>query len=308
MVQSLIIKNKNKSQKQESDNQQTIHHGTGYLDGHGNKKVFYQYWLPQDDPKARLLIVHGLAEHSGRYVPFVNFFVPKGYAVYGMDHIGHGRSDGHKVFINKFDDFSTTLKMMVDRISTEESKKPIFLVGHSMGALISLVYLIEHQKDIDGCIISGPLVKIPDSVPTVQIIAGKVLSKIAPKMGVLKLNPQKVSRDPEVVRSYIDDPLVFSGQVTARLSAEISSAIAHLRQNFDKISCPILILQGDADKLVDANGAPELYKHAASKDKTLKIYKGLYHEVYNEPEKVNVFNDVNHWIHHVISASSSYLS
>ena len=272
-----------------------MNHQEGDFKGIRDLKIYYQCWLPEKDPKAVLLIVHGLAEHSGRYMNLVNHFVPLGYAIYGVDHIGHGKSDGLRVYVEQFEDFTDTLKDFSHMIRDWQPKKPIFLIGHSMGGLISSIFLLDHQDELSGAVLSGPSVKVPD-MSSVTILAGKLFSTLMPKLGLLALEADGVSRDPEVVKAYINDPLVYTGKITARLAAELLKAMKSAAAGASKITLPILIAQGSEDRLVDPDGAQMLHDTVGSVDKTLKIYDGLYHEIFNEPEHHKVLGDVEAWL------------
>ncbi len=268
----------------------------GYLKGVRDTDIYYQYWLPEGEPKAILLVVHGLAEHSGRYMNVVNFLVPSGYAVYGIDHIGHGKSHGKRVYVKRFQDYTKPLKNYFNMIREWQPEKPIFLIGHSMGGLISAAYLLEHQDELSGAVLSGPGIKVPDNISQAIIFVGKMLSIITPKAGLIQMDAEGVSRDPAVVDAYVNDPLVYTGKITARLGAELLKAMQYVTDQAPKIRLPIMIVQGSDDKLVDPSGAQLLYDLVSSKDKTIKIYNGFYHEVFNEPEHEQVLNDVKTWI------------
>lgn len=271
-------------------------HAEGRFQSPQGANIYYQHWQPQDAPKAVLLVVHGLAEHSGRYMNLVNYFVPRGYAVYGLDHIGHGKSDGRRVYIERFSDFTGPLKTYFDMIQGWHPGKPVFLVGHSMGGLIGAVYLLEHQNELKGAVLSAPAVKVSDTISPVTITVGKILSGILPKAGLLALDAAAISKDKAVVSAYINDPLVYTGKVTARLAAEMLSAMQRVTAQAADIRLPILLLQGSADRLVDPSGAKMLQENASTPDKTLKVYDGLYHEVFNEPEREQVLQDVEAWL------------
>jgi acylglycerol lipase len=271
-------------------------HTDGYFNGIEHTRIFFQSWSPLHDPKANLLVVHGLAEHSGRYSNLVNHFVPLGYAVHGIDHIGHGKSSGHRAYVQRFRNYSATLKIFFDMIRGWQSDTPIFLVGHSMGGLMSALYLLDHQNELSGAVLSGPGIKVPDGISIALIFLGKILSLLAPKTGILQLDAGNISRDSAVVEAYLSDPLVYKGKISARLSAELLKTMQHVTENASKIILPILILQGGADKLVDPAGAQLLYDTVGSTDKTMHIYDGLYHEVLNEPEHERVLRDVETWL------------
>ena len=273
-----------------------MQHQDGFFKGVRDANIYYQSWLPDGDPKAVLLIVHGLAEHCGRYMNVVDHLVPDGYAVYGLDHIGHGKSDGTRVYVERFTDYTDTLKTFFDMVRAWQPEQPIFLVGHSMGGLIAAAYLLDHQEAFAGAVLSGPSVKPPDNISPVTLFLGKTLSNIAPKMGLLALDADGVSSDPAVVQSYVNDPLVYTGKTTARLAAELLKEMQRLTANAGNITLPILIVQGGDDKLVDPSGAQMLYASVSSPDKTLHVYDGFYHEVFNEPEHERVLGDVETWL------------
>jgi len=271
-------------------------HREGFFRGVGDTRIYYQSWLPEDSPTAVLLIIHGLAEHSGRYENIVQYFVPRGLAVYGIDHIGHGKSSGTRGYIKRFDDFTHTLKIYFDMIFECQPDIPSFLVGHSLGGLIGLTYLIDHQPGLTGAVVSGPGVKVPDTISALTIFSGNVLSFLMPRFRLIGLAAEGISRDPAVVRAYLNDPLVYTGKITARLAAEALKAMNRVTADAARITLPIIILQGGADRLVDPAGARMLYEKIGASDKTIKIYDGLYHEVFNEPEHDQVLTDVGAWI------------
>ena len=271
-------------------------HREGYLKGSRDTNIYYQCWLPDSEPKAILLIVHGLAEHSGRYMNVVNHLVPSGYAVYGIDHVGHGKSDGERVFVERFQDYTKPLKKYFDMIREWQPEKPIFLIGHSIGGLISAAYLLEHQDELSGAVLSGPGVKVPDNISQATIFVGNILSIIMPKAGLIQLDAESISRDPAVVDAYVNDPLVYTGKTTARLGAELLKTMRYVTEHATEIKLPIMIVQGSDDKLIDPSGAQLLYDLAGSEDKTIKFYAGFYHEVCNEPEHELVLNDIETWL------------
>jgi alpha-beta hydrolase superfamily lysophospholipase len=271
-------------------------HVDGRFKGVRNHNIYYQAWLPDGNVKAVLFLVHGLGEYCGRFANLVNHYVPLGYAVYGLDHLGHGKSDGEREVIERFDDFTDPMRLYYQMVKGWQPGKPVFIFGHSMGGLITCCYLLDRQEDFQGAIISAPAIKVSDNISSVTVIMGKILSRIAPKVGVVSLDPNCISRDSEVVRTYVKDPLVFHGKTPARLAGEMLKVMMHVRAELDKITLPFIVVQGGEDKLVDPKGAQMLYDRAGSKDKTLKIYKGLYHEIHNEPERSTMFKDVEAWL------------
>ena len=273
-----------------------MNHVEGSFKGARNANIYYQAWLPEGDARAVLILVHGLGEHSGRYMNVVNHFVPLGYALYGLDHIGHGKSEGTRELVERFEDYISTLTTYYDMVKGWQTGKPVFLLGHSMGGLIASYYLLDHQANFRGGILSAPFVKVSDSISQATIIVGKILSVVAPRARLVTLDANGISRDPEVVRAYVNDPLVFHGKTPVRLGAELLKAMLRVRAEADRITLPLIILQGGGDRLIDPACGQILYDKAGSKDKTIKVYEGLYHEVFNEPERARVLKDVETWL------------
>jgi acylglycerol lipase len=273
-----------------------MNHTQGNFKGVRNANIYYQAWLPEGDVKAVLLLVHGLGEHSGRYMNHVDRFVPLGYAVYGLDHLGHGKSGGEREVIDRFTDFTETLKIYYEMVKGWQPGKPIFVIAHSMGALIACDYILDHPADFKGAILSAPPIVVGDDFSPFILTMARVLSVIAPKAGVSKLDTAAISHDPEVVKAYENDPLVFHEKTPARLGGEMLKTIARINAEIGKITLPFITVQGSKDLLANPGGSQMLYDKAGSKDKTLKIYEGLYHEVHNESEREVMFKDVENWL------------
>lgn len=274
-----------------------MYHQDGFFN---DPRIHYQAWLPANDPEAILLIIHGIAEHSGRYMNLVNHFVPMGYAVYGFDHPGHGKSEGERVYIERFEDFTDTIKTYYDMIRSWYPKLPVFLVGHSMGGLIAACYLLDHQQDFVGAVLSGSSVKVPDHISPVTVTLGRILSRILPKFGIIKLEADGICRDPAVVQNYLSDPLVCTGKITARLGAELFKATRRITAEAENINLPMMIVHGGTDILVECDASRLFYEKIGSTEKALKIYPGLYHEVFNEPERDQFLKDMEDWIELVL--------
>jgi len=273
-----------------------MEHREGIITGLKNLDLYYQCWLPEGEPRAVLLVVPGLAEHTGRYTNLVDYFVPRGYAVYGLDHCGHGRSEGLRCHVERFSDYLDDLKTFFDLVRAEHGAASIFLVGHSMGGTIATAYAIQHQEELAGLILSAATLKVGSSVTSVQILAARVLSAVLPKIGVSVLDSSAISQDQAVVDAYDNDPLVYRGKIRARLGAELLKTLQALPDQTPRINLPILIMQGKADQLSDPEGSKMLYEKVASKDKTLRLYEGQYHEIFNEPERGQVFADMEAWL------------
>ena len=258
--------------------------------------IYYQGWLPEDDVKAVLFIVHGIGTYAGRYTNVVNYFVPRGYAIYGVDHIGHGKSDGQREMLVRFEDYTEPLKAFFKMVTSWQPGKPIIIYGHSLGGLITCFHLLDDQANYKAAVISAAAVKVPDNISRTTVILGKLLSAIAPKAGLIGLDTSFLSHDKAVVDTYNADPLVFHGKTPARLASEMLRAVTRVSNEAGMISLPVFILHGSGDKLVEPTASQMLYEKVSSKDKTLKIYEGLYHEVHNEFEREVMFKDLETWL------------
>jgi alpha-beta hydrolase superfamily lysophospholipase len=268
----------------------------GKFKGYKGLNLYYQCWLPEGKPKAVLLVAHGLAEHSGRYKNLVDYFVPKGYAVYALDHRGHGKSEGTRSYVDNFNDYLTDLETFFDMVRKENKNARIFLFGHSLGGTIATAYAVEHQEGLAGLILSGSSLVPSTSVSPALLAMAGIISALLPKMGVTLLDASGISRDKSVVDAYVNDPLVFRGKVPARTGAELARMWKQLPEQMPKIKLPVLIMHGFADQLADPRGSKLLYERVGSKDKTLKLYDNCYHEICNEPEREQVFVDMQTWL------------
>ena len=173
---------------------------------------------------------------------------------------------------------------------------PLFLVGHSMGGLIAANFLLAHQAEFVGAVLSEPLVKSPSNLSPVLILIAKLLAKIVPRARLIPVEADGISRDPDVVTAYLEDPLVYNRPATLKLSDELLAGMKHLVENADQIQLPLLILHGGADRVVDRESSDFLHERVTSDDKKLQIYDGLSHELYNEPEHPEVIADVLKWL------------
>ena len=273
-----------------------MHHRDATFVGANEDSIYYQVWRPELAPRALIVIVHGAAEHGGRYQRFAEHFVDLGYALAALDHTGHGRSDGTRCFVKRFSDYADSLDIFQKQLAREFEGVPQVLLGHSLGGLISTNYLLQNQQAFVGCILSGPAIKTELEPPFWQFWLIRFFSLVAPRMGALQLDANGVSRDPAEVERYLNDPLVYTGKLSARMVLELFSAMAQIQQRAGEIELPLLILHGGADLLASPGGSRFLYEAVSSPDKTLKIYPDLYHEIFNEPERQDVFADIERWL------------
>jgi len=254
----------------------------GNFKGLENYNIYFQKWSPGEKPKAVLLIAHGYAEHSGRYMNVVNHFVPLGYQVYALDHRGHGKSDGKLDEISDFSMFVADLKRFFDIIREDYPDEKIFLIGHSMGSTISLLYSIEYQQDLAGLAISGGGLSKPDDPPLPIRPADE------------PLDSSFLSRDPEVIKAYENDPLVYRGPIPDAIESGMLKGLSQLSDKVKNIELPVIIMAGDG--CTDGARSQTLYDSIGSKDKTIKRYRDLMHEIFNEPEHPRVMADLEVWL------------
>ncbi len=272
-----------------------MRHVENHTCGGSGKKLYWQGWLPDRDPKAIVCIAHGLAEHGGRYAHVGQALSGRGYAVYAVDHRGHGKSEGQRSQIDSLEQAVADLHAFTDVMRHDHPGLPVFLLGHSMGGAIAFGYALRHQSELAGLILSAPALVIED-VRLVTVAVGKLLSRWLPGAGILQLDGSAVSRDPEVVRAYNADPLNFRGKIPARTAAEILAIADAAPAKLPDITIPLLVFQGTADRLVSPKAAKLVYARAGSADKTLRVFEGAYHETMNEPDKAEVIALVGDWL------------
>jgi alpha-beta hydrolase superfamily lysophospholipase len=272
-----------------------VTHASGSLNGAGQVPIFWQSWTPAGDARGVIVIVHGAGEHSGRYEHVAQALTDDGYAVFALDHRGHGRSGGSRALIDSLDNAVADVDALVDDARVSQPGIPIFMLGHSMGATIALRYAIEYQHRLDGLILSGPLAAL-ESAPAPLRLLGNVLSAIAPKTPLIGVDPTFVSRDQAVVDAYVADPLVHHRKLPARTLAELAATIDRLPETVTAITIPTLIVYGSEDRLCPPAGSQMLAERIAAQDKSIKAYQGLYHEILNEPERDEVLADLRAWL------------
>ena len=271
-----------------------MNHVDGRFTGTGGVEIYWQAWRPAE-ARAVVVIAHGAGEHSRRYEHVARRLVDAGYAVYALDHRGHGLSKGRRALVDRMDRVIADVRTLVGRAAAENPGRPLFLLGHSMGGTIGIAFAARHQQDLAGLALSGPVAVLEAASPALRVIAS-VLSTLTPGLGVFAVDASLVSRDPEVVRAYREDPLVFHGKLPARTVAELAATVGRFPAEVPTIRLPLLVMHGTKDALAPVAGATMVHERAASGDKTLKLYEGLYHEILNEPERQTVLDDLLSWL------------
>jgi acylglycerol lipase len=267
----------------------------GHLRGELALALYWRAWLPTAQPRAVVAIAHGVFEHSGRYAHVAERLARAGFAIYALDHRGHGRSEGRRGNIGRMAHLVADLDKLVLLIGHRHPGRGIFLLGHSMGGAIALQYAFQRQGTLAGLILSAPAVDV-SGVSSLQVAIAKLLSAIAPKLGILTVDSSKISRDPAVVRAYNEDPLVYRGKAPVRTIADVITTAQQFCGRAHQLTLPLLVMHGTGDSLVAVAGSRIVHDRARCADKTLNLYEGLYHEVLNEPEKDCVIGDLLDWL------------
>jgi acylglycerol lipase len=273
-------------------------HTEGSLPGSKGLKIHWQNWAPDTAPvKAAVIIAHGLGEHGGRYGHVAEALVAQGCSVYAIDHRGHGRSEGARAMIDRFAHAVADLDLLATMVQREHRGKPLFLLGHSLGGALSLSFSLKHADKLDGLILSGPAVAL-DGAPPMMKPLSKLLSFLTPKVGMFGIDPSLVNNNPETAVAYAKDPLNCHGKVPARTLGELVKFLEWMPAVLPFIKLPTLILHGRDDRLAGVAGSEMLLSRLGSFDKTLKIYDGLGHEIFNErPEqRAAVLDDLSAWL------------
>ncbi|HEX6659415.1 MAG TPA: alpha/beta hydrolase [Ilumatobacter sp.] len=263
--------------------------------------IYHQAWLPDGDAKALVILLHGLAEHSGRYTHVAKALTDAGYAVHAVDLRGHGKSDGKRTYVKSYAEYQRDILQFRRLVELRHPGLPLFVLGHSMGGNLALGHVLDHQAGVRGMALSAPALAPGTSLSPTKIKLAKLLGKIAPGLRPEKLSADAISRDPAVVAAYVADPLVFNGRVTAGAAAALLGSMESFPARYTELRLPILLQHGTADALVDIAGTRQLETGAVNAKVTTHYYEGLYHEVFNEPEQAAALADTVAWLDSVLA-------
>ncbi len=270
----------------------------GWIENGDGNRLYWRRHSPEQEATAVLLFVHGLAEHSGRYRHVMEHFSRRGFDCWAFDYRGHGKSPGPRVHVNRFDEFLTDLRATHHLVRDVCPGQPLFLVGHSQGGLITLRYTLAHPEDLTAVVVSSPFLGIhPDARPNAVLqVAAKLLSAVVPRMMLSKPpDASLLSRDPEVGRAYLADPLT-SRAVSARWFTEVTAAHRDTIERAGRLQTRTLVMQSGADQLADPAATRTWVKAAPADLVDYVEWEGFYHEMFNETEKERVFERVEAWI------------
>ncbi|KEO72065.1 alpha/beta hydrolase [Anditalea andensis] len=264
---------------------------------HDGLSLYLQAWVPKH-PKATVFLVHGLGEHSSRYDFLVERFTENNIAVFTFDGRGHGKSSIPKpdAYIDKYEEYLKDIDSLYNKATAYFPNLPIFIYGHSMGGALVARYVLTYKPTPTGIILSAAALRPAEGTSKLLIALSSLVSKCAPKLKTIKLDPSYISLDDEVVEEYINDPLVYNKAVPARTAHELLRMMKDIEIKAHKFTLPVLILHGSDDKLTNPKGSEAFFEAISSPDKTLISYPGLYHELHHEPKKNEVVSDLISWM------------
>ncbi len=268
----------------------------GYLEAVGGVRLHYRAWETAA-PRAALMVLHGLAEHAGRYQSLGESMASNRISTYAVDLRGHGTSEGRRGYVSRFEVFLQD----VERFRREvqgliDPSCPIFLLGQGMGGLIALRYLEELESAVRGAIILAPWLATALPMPRLKSTMAAFLSRLLPALPLrASLPPGDLSHDDEVARAFVADPLVHD-TITPRLFTEASAAMGLVLQRADRLSAPLLFLLPGADRICDTGRSSAFARSLPARDITVSVYPGLYHELLNELERHTIRARIRDWI------------
>lgn len=274
-----------------------MRHTESHFLGTGGLELYRQTWSPVAEPDAVIALVHGVGEHSGRYMRVVDPLVKAGVAVCGYDQRGHGRSPGRPVYIDDWAQYRDDLHAFLGKLAEEFPDRPIVLYGHSMGSLVVLDYLLSHPEGTAaGAIISGVAIEPAGVGSPFTIALARLLTGVLPRMSIgLGIDAGSLTRDPEALDAYRADSLV-SGRATVRWGTESLDAVVRIKDGMGGIDLPLLVIHGGDDPLNRVEGATALFEAATHPANTLRIYPDTLHEPHNDIAHAQVAADIEQWV------------
>lgn len=258
------------------------------------QQIFVRAWRPLSAPKAVVVICHGVNSHSGHYLWAADQFVAAGYSVYALDLRGRGRSEGERLLIRSVSEYVDDVSNVVQLAKTRDAGLPVFLLGHSAGGVVSSNYVLDHKRELAGFICESFAFQVYAPDPALWLL--KALSGVIPRAPVLKLANKDFSRDPAWVRVLDSDPLIRNETQPCSTVAALVRAGDRLKASFERVTLPLFILHGDADKATRPSGSYLFAEKAGSTDKTLKIYEGHVHDLLNDLGRDGVAGDMIAWM------------
>jgi alpha-beta hydrolase superfamily lysophospholipase len=270
-------------------------HREGTLQGLRGATLYYQSWQPEKPSQAVVILVHGLGGHSGVFQNVVEYLVPQGYEVYAFDLRGHGRSSGQRGHIKEWAEFREDLRLFLRFVRSQRTSCPMILWGHSLGGTIVLDYVLRSPNEVQGLIVTAPaLGKV--SISPIKLTIGRLLSRIVPRFSLkLGIHNSLGSRDPQIVESYLLDPLRHE-YGSARLATEYFSTVRWIHIHASELHIPLLIMHGSSDRVTLPEGSRAFFQQVIFSDKEHREYPGNYHDLYVDSDYKAVFSDLEDWL------------
>jgi alpha-beta hydrolase superfamily lysophospholipase len=261
----------------------------------GDKLAVYSKASMSDSNRA-MIVFHGYAEYVDRYRGFIDRLSKEGFHTFAIDHVGHGRSDGKRAYINDINMLVDDASAWFESLKSTHPQMEWYVFGHSMGGGIALDFTLQHQDELKALVLSGPLIKLPDNVPAMLKAIGKLVAMVAPTLPVVPIDFDLLSRDPKVVKCYKEDPLIYTKAVRAKTAIQLDEFSKRMQLRLSELRIPFWVGHGSLDRITDPEGSKKLHQLASSTDKTLKMYHGLFHEILNEPEGQVVIHEITQWL------------
>jgi acylglycerol lipase len=264
--------------------------------------LYARAWAPQGEPRASLVIVHGLRDHGDRYQALARELNRRGIAVYAMDLRGHGRSEGARISVDRLERYVDDVELLIDRVRSS-SPAPLFLFGQSMGGAIAARYVERPGRSVSGLVLSAPALRL--FVSELEVCGVNLLTDLAPSTPALAIDMVNWSRRAEVVVANERDPLVYQPAAPVATVTALIEGAAEAMHEAPFVRAPLLVMHGGADEITDPEGSRAFVNAARSSDKTLRIYPGLYHDLWNEPERATLARDLVDWLNDRLPTSAT---
>eukprot|EP01091_Cochliopodium_minus_P016802 TRINITY_DN6399_c0_g1_i1.p1 TRINITY_DN6399_c0_g1~~TRINITY_DN6399_c0_g1_i1.p1 ORF type:complete len:327 (+),score=65.18 TRINITY_DN6399_c0_g1_i1:23-1003(+) len=280
-----------------------------YLQSKKGNGIYMNHWVPGKETvgenvqhRGVIILAHGFSEHSKRYEQLANFLVARGFSVHAIDHLGHGLSEGDRHYVQSFQDYVDDLEFFSDMIRKQYYRQglslPFFLLGHSMGAAISVKLAMRDQSMWKGVFLSSPMFSISPKLynPVTKFLLG-TFSTLLPKLPIpLFFDTSVISYDQRIIDDYLNDPHVTRSHLYLRTANELFNAANSVIEISKNVTFPFYIACGEDDTITPSYGAKSFYENAKTKRKTIRIYKGFKHELFDGKGSLTVKNDLLDWL------------